>query len=332
MSVIIDSLKNSDVPHLYLLKVGLTKKEYNNTSRMSRDEKRQLVNNIIAKASHEEILKIINDLMDIELSIESTDPIRTGNRLIGQLLLGYITKIDQQNFMSFYDQTIKNGNKTLGDYLIPEQVKQIWATIKQTAAKYFSLNQRDADYQAFLNKGFRILPIFYYQQQFPEITPEQYRQGVRPVELTREREEIKNAFHNNLSANVTIPAFPEANYLKTRLAEIKTHIMASEWKLANYSFYSDGVMHGDKRLPHRVKDILDVIEKFESSKLNAKAAYEQIVVKAKEALDYPRSGRFSETTDFYQDIYSHHILRDDYQFNHSRELTNFHGPSFNLNR
>ncbi len=92
---------------------------------MSRDEKRQLVNNIIAKASHEEILKIINDLVDIELSIESTDPIRTGNRLIGQLLLGYITKIDQKNFMSFYDQTIKNGNKTLGDYLIPEQVKQI---------------------------------------------------------------------------------------------------------------------------------------------------------------------------------------------------------------
>ncbi|HDO7805828.1 TPA: hypothetical protein P5J16_001553 [Legionella pneumophila] len=321
MSKIIDSLKNSDVPHLYLLNIGLTREEYYDTSKMSRDEKRQLVNNIIMKASHEEILKIINDLMALELSIESNDPIRTGNRLIGQLLLGYITKIDQKNFITFYDKEIKNGDKTLGDYIIPEQVKQIWAIIKNAAAKYFTENLRDDDYQAFLNKGFKIIPIFYYQQQFPEITPEQYIQGLRPIELTRERDEIKDAFHRNLATDVAIPEFAANDDLKTRLNEIKTHILTTEWKVGNYLLFKGGVMHGNKRLPHRVNDVLDLIEKVEQGKLAPKVAYAQIVEKAKEALDNPRKGRFSETTNFYQDIYNHHILSDDYQFNHTVELT-----------
>ncbi|HAT1596791.1 TPA: hypothetical protein JAN72_12225 [Legionella pneumophila] len=324
MSKIIDSLKNSDVPHLYLLNIGLTREEYNDTSKMSRDEKLKLVNNIIMKASHEEILKIINDFMALELSIESNDPIRTGNRLIGQLLLAYITKIDQQKFITFYDKEIKNGNKTLGDYIIPEQVKQIWAVIKNAAAKYFTENLRDDDYQAFLNKGFKIIPIFYYQQQFPEVTPEQFIRGVRPIELTRERDEIKDAFHRNLAADVTIPEFSANNDLKTRLHEIKTHILTTEWKVGNYLLFKGGVMHGDKRLPHRVNDILDLIEKVENGKLEPKVAYAQIVEKAKEALDNPRNGRFSETTDFYQDIYNHHILSDDYDFNHTVQLTTDH--------
>lgn len=318
---VIQSLKDSDVPHLYLLNVGLAQDEYNDTAKMSSEEKQKLANKIIDMASHEETLRIINDLMALELFIESSDPIRTGNRLIGQLILAYITKLDQDNFLHFYDEEVKGKNKTLADYMIPDPVKQIWMVIKNAAEKYFTETKKEEDYRGFLGKGFRIMPLFYYQQQFPEITPEQFMKGVRPIELTKASKETIDAFHKNLATGATVPEPVENKDLMIRLEQLKAHILVTEWKVGNYFLFKGGVMHGDKRLPHRVNDILNLIEEVESNKLQPKAAYAQIIEKAKEAIDNPRTGRASQTTDFYQDIYSHHILHESYLLNNSELST-----------
>lgn len=321
---VIQSLKDTDVPHLYLLNVGLTQDEYNDTAKMSSEEKQKLVTKIIGVASHEETLKIINDLMALELFIESSDPIRTGNRLIGQLILAYITKLDKDHFLHFYDEEVKSKNKTLADYMIPEPVKQIWTIIKNAAEKYFTETKREEDYKGFLEKGFRTMPLFYYQQQFPEITPEQFMKGVRPIELTKASKDTIDAFHKNLATSATVLNLPETKDLIIRLEQIKSHILATEWKVGNYFLFKGGVMHGDKRLPHRVNDILTLIEKVENNEFQPKAAYAQIVEKAKEAIDNPRTGRASQTTNFYQDIYSHHILHESYLLNNSELSTSEH--------
>lgn len=307
---IIDSLRLSDKPHLYLLNIGLSKEDYKLTSKIPSDEKRQLVKKVLDNASDEEVLKIINDLLRLELSVETSDPIRSGNRLIGQLLFGYIAKVEQERFRHFYDNDMRVNGKSLSDYDISDKVKQVWALIKNAAQTVLGADP----YQEFLQKGFKIIPAFYYQQLLPEITPEQFMQGVRPVEFTR-NEPVLIAFNQKLNSDVNVPVVPENNDIRANLESIKTHIMSTEWKVGDYWLFKGGVMHGDKRVPHRVNDILNLIEQVNKNQLDPKTAYEQIVEKAKEAIDNPRRGRFSSTTQFYADIFNHHILAQEYQLN-----------------
>ncbi|STX81395.1 Uncharacterised protein [Legionella busanensis] len=246
----------------------------------------------------------------MELCEEKNDPIRTGNRLIGQLLLGYMAKVEQEQFRYFYDNEIKVSRKSLSDYDISDKVKQLWALIKKTAQKELD----DEPYQAFLQKGFKIMPAFYYQQLLPEITPEQFIKGAKPVEFTRNKP-VLTAFNEKLNSDVSIPLVPEDNDIRTNLDNIKTHIMATNWKVGDYWLFKERVKHGDKRVPHRVNDILNLIKQVDKNQLDPKTAYEQIVEKAKEAIDNPRRGRCSSTTQFYEDIFNHNILTRDYELN-----------------
>jgi hypothetical protein len=311
---LIQSLVSSDQPHLYLLNVGLTQENYKLISNPSLDEKEKLAKKIMDNCSHEQILKIIRRLSELEFEADADNPIRAGKPLIAVLIRLYISKLEQENFRSFYDKKKKPDEQNWSKCPISNQAKQIWSVVAEAAKKILD----STHYDQFMEKGFRILPTFYYEQILQEeITQEQFDQGVRPVILSRE-----NSVATQLNELILtdVPPLPNLNQsfdLDQKLTDIKKHIESTEWKVGNYILFQGGVMHGTQRVPHRINDILNLLEKAASAELTAQEAYDQIVDKAKEALDFPRRGRVSSTTEFYEKIFSHNILDESYQLTHA---------------
>ncbi len=302
----IDLLRTSENPHLYLIHIGLSKEEYKETSTLTLPEKVDLVKKIIAKAQPEELLKIINDLIRLELALDSTNPLRSGNRLLGQLIRIYIEQTEQDNFRAFYSP----DKSSFDDYAIPQVVKQLWQLIKKAAQ---DLIKSPSDLETLNATALKIMPIFYYQQVLPQPTDQEILAGVRPIELTRNLALVEN-FNANLANAVEGPVLPSEKNTMELLTQIKSHIKNTDWKVGNYLLFKGGLMHENQRVPHRIKDVLNLIEQVELGTVEAKVAYAAIIAKAKDAIDQPRTGRASSTTAFYQDLFNHDVLQDDYPF------------------
>ena len=151
------------------------------------------------------------------------------------------------------------------------------------------------------------MPIFYYQQVLP------FEAGKKPIELTRDLALVDN-FNANLAKGVDEPVLSAEKNTMELLTQLKHHIKATEWKVGNYVLFQGGLLHEKQRVPHRIYDILKLIERAEKGELDPKAAYANIVEKAKEAIDQPRRGRVSSTTAFYKEVYNHSVLQTDYPF------------------
>ncbi|WP_115332843.1 hypothetical protein [Legionella busanensis] len=88
------------------------------------------------------------------------------------------------------------------------------------------------------------------------------------------------AFNEKLNSDVSIPLVPEDNDIRTNLDNIKTHIMATNWKVGDYWLFKERVKHGDKRVPHRVNDILNLIKQVDK-KLDPKRPMSRLLKKRK---------------------------------------------------
>ena len=307
-TTVIESLKTSQDPHLYLLHVGLSKELYDSTGRMPLNEKEQLANTIIKRCSHQDILKIIKQLAELEFQVESDNPLRSGNRFLAQLIRAYTAKVERISFTGFYESHVKNGLKNVSDFDINSDVKDMWAVVEAAAKATLS----STDLNNFKEKGLKVVPIFYYQQLLDSPTPQDIANGAKPVDLMRDP--ALDAFNEHLHQNKSLPALAQHTDLQSKLLEIKNHILATQWKVGGFLMFQGGVKYGDKRVPHRVNDILNLIDKAQQGDLTVRDAYDQIIVKAKEAIDTPRAGRASSTTTFYKEIFNHHILDGGYSF------------------
>lgn len=300
----IDLLKESENPHLYLVHVGLSQEEYNATSKLSLAEKEALAKTIVIKARDEEFLKIVRDLMLLELNADANNPLRSGNRLLGQLIRGYLSAKEQSNFRDFYAT-----KKPWGNYPIPPVVKQIWNVIKNAAQQTLG----PSEWTEFMAKPLKIMPIFYYQQLLPELTVQEFNQGKKPVELTTDNTQV-DSFNQNLMQDIPVYAFAQAKDTSHHLQQIKMHIQSTNWPVGNYLLFKGGIMHGKQRVPHRIRDILHLIERAEQKPEQLQAIYAEIIATAKQAIDTPRRGRNATTTDFYKDVFNHRVLQEDYSF------------------
>lgn len=294
--IILASLQSAYQPHLFLLNVGLTKEEYESTSKLSLLEKKELAGKIIECATHEEILKIINDLARLEFQVATESPLRTGNRFLGQLIRAYIEHLEKDKFNASY--TTENWTS----YPIHQKVKALWAIV--VAAAKSIIPDRFKQVQ---DTDLNIIPAFYYQQLLPELTLSDLQQGKRPVELTRDALKVAQ-FNAELTHNVELPKLLEQPDLNAQLTKIKNFIMATDWQVGNYIIFQGGLMHGNKRVPHRIKYILDLMQQVEAKQLTVEEGYRNIIAKAKEAIDKPRPGRKAATTELYKEIFNHDVL------------------------
>jgi hypothetical protein len=73
-------------------------------------------------------------------------------------------------------------------------------------------------------------------------------------------------------------------------------------------------MHENQRVPHRINDILMLINRAEKGPAQLREVYSDLVATAKEAIDNPRKGRAASTTKFYEDLFNHRVLKDEYPF------------------
>ncbi|AHE68055.1 hypothetical protein [Legionella oakridgensis] len=306
---ILHSLKASEQPHLYLTKIGLSLEDYRATSQLTSEEKGVLVQKILEHATDTEVEKIIYELAKLEFQVEPTNPFRAGQRLAAQLIRLFIEEKEKEHFPGFYQEVVAK-QKSFSDFRMSTPIKEVWFLIKKAAQEIFIGKQ--TVYDDFMAKGFHILPAFYYQQMLPLPSQEELMRGARPIELTTQPEAI-DALNEQIQAPMEEPALMEEIDLRQKLADIKNYILTTQWKVGNYVFFQGGVINEGKRLPHRVSDILNLIKKAEAEEgADFKATYTAMIECAQEALDKPRTGRTTGTTQFYQDVYHHLMLQNDW--------------------
>lgn len=322
MYKIIELLKQSESPHLFLLNVGLSQEEYYgppNARIFGTNEFHKwwtnldiLAEKIVKSANEDEILKIITKLACLEFSLIPTyplgtpylqsqrDPSKGEKRLAEQLIIAYIAKHENKNLFSERDTSSYNFNDTLANHKISPKIKSMWFMVNKAAQE--TLNA--ADYIAFKKRN--VVLNWYIMIRIHRIFS---ARSLPP--------NVATAFNSNLIQDVVEPTpmhIPEPD-IAAKLSAIKDHIMNTNWKIGNYLLFKGGVVNEGKRLPHRINDILNLIKKTESKESDDKEIYAEIIEKAKEALDKPKVGRHSQTTSFYKDIFNHNVLREDYKFN-----------------
>jgi hypothetical protein len=325
----LQALIRSERPDLYLINIGLTEDQYRKTKDIPAAVKDFLAEQIIKKAKDDEILKIIKSLVELEFHVESSNPIRSGNRLIGLLMRNYIAKqewIPREGGREFSVKEAKTSNHireqyeeaeepklNLTSYTIAGNVKKMWLIMQQAAMDI--LGER---YEVFSNQGLISTPGFHYEQLLPQPTDEAIISNKeKPIALTPLTKEGFDA----LVEGVETPEFSDDVPIAKHLENIKNHIRATEWKVGDYFFFKGGVDNGQQCVPHRINEILNVIDAFESREIDAsereifaKAAYDEIVKFAQQANDEPRRGQNPSTKAFYLDIINHRVLGDDYEF------------------
>ncbi|VEG91491.1 hypothetical protein [Legionella spiritensis] len=307
---IIESLLSSVTPHRFLLHVGLTREQYRQTSAVSGEEKQALARKIVDQGGDREVLAIIEALAKLEFSVDRNNPVRAGNRLLAQVMRAYLARHEEERFNQYYQ---KQGKARLAEYKIAPEIKTMWAIINSAAETTLLPRQ----YEQFLEQGYQIIPLFHYEQLLPDITDEQFMRGER-YDLIKDKALVA-AFNEQLTADVeTVDWQPDTDSLADTIGNIQAHILLTKWKVGGVWFFSGGVEHEGRRLPHRVYEMLERINLWQgnsrATEEETRQLYRDLVEIAKEAIDHPRSGRDGGTTAFYQAIFTHRVLDERYPF------------------
>ncbi|STX51068.1 Uncharacterised protein [Legionella busanensis] len=320
------SLLFSNHPERYLLTIGLDFQTYKQTNLIPEQLKILLLENILNSTSAEDTLKIIHHLLKLEFQANNTDPIRSGNRLIGLLMRSFIAKEETQNESEYfnYERAVnytnfqknfnaRNKDKKLQNYVdvIPDNVKRMWLIMQKTA----ELELKN-DYPNFAAKGLVSTPPFHYTQMLPANTLEEARANALEIPVVTTAKEGEQTL-KELTQGVTLPVWVGKNKdmqdklkieVTTFLNELKADIKKTSWQVAGFGIFKGGLINEGQRVPHRVDKILNTIKQFEERKLDAVSAYDDIVGHAQEALISPRRGQHKTTTNFYQKIANHNWL------------------------
>ncbi|KTD06946.1 hypothetical protein [Legionella jamestowniensis] len=300
-------------PDLYLRHIGLTKEEYQQAEDLTQEEKAELINKIIEKASANEIIEIINKLAPLELGAAPKNPFGLSDRLAPALLSAFIAKVEKDNFNDFFFQLLKtNTYETKGakrmhlkDYPFSTATLAIWYCLN----RFPGLDDS--------NKLFE-LPFCYFQQLL-ETHSEREEQETRKflgkqinefnTELCRKSDHLPfSSEEEDYNLGESEPAL-----LKERFTKIKEQIETIDWDIPGNRFFQGGRDYNGKRVPHRIYEIIKIIENVEKNEyqITAEEAYREIIKLAQEAIANPRTGRRPSTTEVYRRIINHCILDKD---------------------
>jgi len=300
---------------------NMSQDDYIAASRLSLDDKENLINKLIRELSHNEILQVIHNLMRHEISCETEDPIRTGNRLIGILLSLFVKNKDGEKFKFYFNS---KGLNKVHEFIPNENVIDAFKIVK---AMLMEKNVK--------TKNIAIFPLTQYQLLITA-TPEEIAEslasnktpnagGVNLVaHLTKKikkLEKFNEAFELEHKAKIEIPKsryqIKDTKFTEMLLGEIKNDIVqrskANKWDIGyNFCFFTIGGTHitinnRRHRVPHRVAEIYKTIEKYNLASENeekqqaAKDTF-KVLQSVQDALSNPRSGRRQSTTEFYESI------------------------------
>lgn len=309
MKSVLKSLLDSHDPGLYLLRVGLSQQAYAQTAEFSPPERKHLARRIVQEMKDTpNIQKIIDELVRHEFAIESDkNVLRTGGRLAAEVLRAYIEYHEGASFLHFYWDKVKRQDVPVTDYEMNPYIKTIWNIIRQ-AAEDVMLNEEDkAQFTQYLGN----LSLVFYEQMLPLPTVEQLFAGKLPINLTS-ASIYNDEFNQKLGLNVEPrAAAPQGFDLREKLINIKRLITEQTWEVQQFLFFNvGGTKFEGKRYPHRIKEILQLIQDVEldNSDIDPRAVYEKVLDLANEALLNPRTGQKESTQRVYQTIVNNRIL------------------------
>ncbi|WP_131783104.1 hypothetical protein [Legionella gresilensis] len=116
----------------------------------------------------------------------------------------------------------------------------------------------------------------------------------------------RKAEFNSSPPNINYINNPKASNLSTldRVKNIKAVIEKEHFTLSSFLFFKGGKTEEslNKRLPHRIYDIYQDVKDTNINEAEAQALLGNIVKRAKDAIDNPRPGQASGTTNLYKQI------------------------------
>lgn len=285
-------------PHLFFINIGLSKELYEKTQKIEHAFKKLLANIIITKASHDQILLIIYKLSMLEFQCETSSPFRTGNRLAATLIAEYTKRIERDRFTRHY---FKQG--TAGNFKIDARIKDLWATIRKAAKQSLTKTQ----FERFTETIYKKMPLFYYSQI---IALSNYKRKIKKYPTLSRDTSWQEHFTESLS-DITSPVKIDSqqSFLTERLLKIEQIIRGRHWQVGScITFYASGVKNQGQTVPHRINDILNLVDSaVKKGEIPLESAYWQIVDKASEALNKPRWFQAESTKEAYRQIMGDHL-------------------------
>lgn len=269
---------------------------------VNREQREQLASQLIQNRYQYDFKNFITTLTQLCFNAKGELFIRQGNEdFLGTILFIYL----QQQLAAQLIKPAGSPADFIESLQLTPELQEVFALISDVAKQQAEPNCLNNLAQNIFNKTFNRLLI----EATANIsgTGEQMKFAAAIQTVISNQVFVNNFFEQRCLPQKSLESSPyeinkslaqqEAN---DRVQAIKNHIKTTEFTVGNYIFFSGGVtidIDGDrKRVPHRVAEI------YKATCTDPLSLLADLKSISKQAIDKPRPGRKSDTTQFYQSI------------------------------